>query len=70
MHLWKVVDLAFTGVGLLLIGCAFLLPFAFYLFSPGMRKTTEAKDFFVGVAFWVGLLAIVYLAARLVHKYR
>jgi hypothetical protein len=70
MDLWKVVDLAFKGVGLLVIAWAFLFPFAFYLFSPGMRKTREAKDFFVGVAIWAGVLGVVYVAARLVHKYR
>jgi hypothetical protein len=55
---WKVL-------GTLMIGWVVLHPFVFYLFSPGMRKTRAAKNFFVGGGICVGVPGIAYLVTVL-----
>ena len=48
-------------LGTLIIGWVLLFPLVFCLFSPGVRKMGDAKNFFVGGGIWVGVLGIAYL---------
>ncbi len=54
----------------LMMGWALPHPFVFYLFSPGMRETREAKNFFVGAAVSVGVPGIAYMVTVSLTEYR